>query len=536
MVGVGTGDMSTGKFIFKATLTIAFFSLLSRFLGLVRDIVIARQFGASVHTDAYLVAFTAPNLLFAVISGALVAVVVPVFTEYATKKEKQEAWKVFNTVFNVVTVIFIIVSAAGMIGSVYVVKLIAPGFQGEAARLAEDLTRIMFPLLLFSGWASLFTGLLNANNIFGVPAFSGVANNMVIILSALTLGSFYGIHGLAAGTVIAMALMGLIQLPVLVRAGYRYKPVFDIGHPGVKKVFYLAMPATLGISVNQAYILIERIFASGLQTGSISALNFANKLVQFPVSLVVLALGTAVFPTLSKLAAEGSFEELSAALNRLVKIMILAMVPAGIGLMVLRYPVVSLLFQHGAFGRQATELTAAALLFYSVGLVGQAAIIILSRGFYSVQDTRTPVKISLFTVLVNLCLSLVLIRVLQHAGLALASSLASLTGTVLLMICLEKKVAALKWSGLGKFILSVLAASGVMAAASYGVDAVLAGHFARSGTLGLAVRVGSAIATGVVAFIAAAIALRIEEIHLLLNYCRDAFGGLRNKLAKLHEH
>ena len=212
--------------------------------------------------------------------------------------------------------------------------------------------------------------------------------------------------------------------------------------------------------------------------------------------------------------------------------MILAMVPAGIGLMVLRYPVVSLLFQHGAFDRQATELTAAALLFYSVGLVGQAAIIILSRGFYSVQDTRTPVKISLFTVLVNLCLSLVLIRVFQHAGLALASSLASLTGTVLLMIFLERKITALEWSGLGKFILSVLAASAVMAVASYGVDTALAWYCPWSGTLGLAVRVGAAIATGVAAFIATATVLKIEEMQLLFNHCREAFGGLLNKLVK----
>jgi len=511
--------------IFKVTILIAFFSFLSKLLGLLRDIVIADKFGASGATDAYLVALTAPNLLFFIISGALAAVAVPVFVDYSTRGEKQEAWKVFNTVFNAVTVIFIVISAAGMICSPYIIKLIAPYLPEETANLAVGLARIMFPLLLFAGWASLFAGLLNANNIFGIPAFSNVVNNTVIILGAVTLGSFYGIRGLAVGTVIAMVAMALIQVPALLRAGYRYKPALDLGHPGVKKVFSLILPAAAGLTVNQAYILIEKVLASGMPDGSISVLSYANKLVQFPVSLFVLALGTAVFPTLTRLAAAGEYEEFSVSLIRLLKILILGMVPASIGLMVLRYPIVVLLFQRGAFDQRATELTAAALLFYSIGLAGQAANVIMTKAFYSLQDTRTPVKITLATVLVNLGLSLVFIRFLQHGGLALANSLASLTGTVLFMIYLEKKVEPLKWAGLIRFTMSVLTASGLMAAASYSVNAVLTGFYDLHGKFGLTVQVGIAVAAGVAVFTAAALVLRIEELYILRNYLRVAFTG-----------
>lgn len=521
------GKISTGKMIFKVTILIAFFSFLSKLLGLLRDIVIAGKFGASGATDAYLVALTAPNLLFYIISGALAAVAVPVFVDYATKGEKQEAWKVFNTVFNIVTVVFILIAMTGIICAPYIIKLIAPDLPEQTAILAAGLARIMFPLLLFAGWASLFAGLLNANHIFGIPAFSNVANNAVIILGAVTLGSFYGINGLAVGTVAAMMVMALIQVPALVRAGYRYKPALELRHPGVQNVFSLILPAAAGLTVNQAYILIEKVLASGMPEGSISVLSFANKLVQFPVSLFVLALGTAVFPTITRMAATGGYKEFSASLNRLLRVLILGMVPASIGLMVLRYPIVVLLFQRGAFDERAAGLTAAALLFYSIGLTGQAANVIMTKAFYALQDTRTPVKITFATVLVNLGLSLVLVKVLQHGGLALANSLASLTGTALFMIYLQKKVVPLQWTGLIKFTLTILMASGLMALASYGTSVILTGYGQWGGTFGLAVQVGISVLTGMAVFIAAALLLRIEELFIMRDYIKGAFTGLR---------
>lgn len=515
--------MTTGKFIFKATLLIAFFNLMSKVLGLVRESVIGRLFGASVYTDAYQTALKMPNMLFFIVSGALATVVVPVFTEYAARGEKQEAWKIFNTVSAVITLFYLAVSVTGIVGAPLLVKLVAPGFEGVRESLTVELARIILPLMIFSGLASLFANLLNANNIFGLPAFSNSVNNIFIIISALTLGSMYGIHGLALGTVLAMAAMALVQFPALFKKGFRFNISIDLKHPGVRKVYLLALPSLLGISVNQANVYIVGVLASWLPVGSISVLGYADKLIQFPVSLFVLALGTAVFPTLSIRAAEGDKEALSDTLLGSLKAVIIGIVPASVGLMTLSYPIVTLIYKGGAFDQKAVELTAAALLFYSVGLVGQAAGVLLTRGFYSLQDTRTPVKIGVMTVLINLALSLVLIRYLQHGGLALANSLANLAYMVLLFWYLGKKIPGLRRGGLFKFIVAVLAASGLMAAASYAVNGALAGLF--PGTAGLLVQVGLAITAGVVVYAAAIFALRVEEAGFFWCAAKEAVRG-----------
>lgn len=515
--------MSTGKFIFKATLLIAFFNLMSKVLGLARESVIARLFGASVYTDAYQTALKMPNMLFFIVSGALATVVVPVFTEHAARGEKGEAWKIFSTVTVAVVLFYFAAAVTGMAAAPLLVKLVAPGFEGTRELLTVELARILLPLMIFAGLASLFSNLLNASNIFGLPAFSNSVNNIFIIASAFTLGKIYGIHGLALGTVAAMAAMALVQLPALCKKGFVLRWPLELGHPGVKKVCSLALPSLLSLSVNQANLYVVGVLASWLPVGSISALGYADKLIQFPVSLFVLALGTAVFPTLSMRAAEGDREALTGALLKSLKAVIITMVPASVGLMSLSHPIVKLIYKGGAFDQRAVEMTAAALLFYSVGLVGQAAGILLTRGFYSLQDTATPLKIGAATVLVNLALSLALIGYLRHGGLALASSLANLFYMALLMRCLGQRVPGLRRGGLLKFTLAVLAASGLMAAASCAVSRALA-HLA-GGLAGLAVQVSLAIAAGVVVYAASIAVLGGKEASFFWRSAREVLTG-----------
>lgn len=523
--------ITTGKTIFRATVLIASLSLLSKLLGFLRDVVIAGKFGAGSLTDAYLFALTVPNSLFFIISGALAAVAVPVFVDFAVKGKKEDAWQVFNTVFNIVTPLFIFIAVVGVVYAPNIINLISiTTTQKEMAETAVELTRIMFPLLLFAGWASLFTGLLNANNVFGIPALSTSVNNIIIILATVTLGRYYGIHGVAAGTVLAMSAMALVQTPALYRAGYRYKPVLDLGHPGVKQVFLLLLPALLGTTVNQGYILIERILASGMQEGTIAVLNLANKLVQMPISLVVVALTTAAFPVISRMAATAAQEEFSISLNKLLRVLLLIMLPVSVSLMILSQPVADLLFKWGKFSEESVDLTAVALLFYSVGLTGQAANIMLAKAFYAWQDTKTPVIITAVTVLVNLCLSLFLIRFLQHGGLALANSLASLTGMVLFMILLKRRVKSLQWAGLGKFIMVTGVVSALTAAGCYGVNSVLPTLCnLPPGKLGLIIQISITGMAGIAVFSAAAWFLKIEEFRTLLNYLKAAFNDRRSK-------
>lgn len=514
------------RLFFQATLLIAVLNLLSRVLGLGREIAIAHQFGATLATDAYLVALTIPSLLFMVFSQALATVVVPVFTEYKTRGETREAWRVFSNVANLLLVVLVAVAAIGILTAPVLVRLIAPGFEPAGTELAVVLARIMFPLLVFSGLATVFNGFLNANNIFGIPAFSGAINNLVVIVGALTLGSLYGIHGLAYGTVLGMIAAGLVQVPSLYRAGFRFRPAFDRRHPGVRQVFDLMLPITVGIAISQLYVLIDRVLASFLAEGSIAALNFGNRLIQLPISLFVLALSTAVFPTLTTWAAEGKKSEVLGTLSRALRIVVLTTVPAGVGLIVLRQPVVQLLFERGAFDERATAMTAFALLFYSIGLVGLAANILLTRGFYAFQDTRTPVKLLVVNVVLNLVLSLALMGPLQHGGLALASSLAALVNTVLLVRFLERLLPGL-WQPAAwlRFGGGVLLASGFMALAAHAADTALAG-MVPPGSAGLALRVTGAVTVGVAVYAVSALILRIEEFWILLR----AFGRLGGRL------
>lgn len=502
---------------------IAFFSLMSKVLGLARDIVIAHQFGTSMPYDCYQIAIKMPNMLFTIVSGALVTVIVPVFVEYAGSGRKNEAWKIFNTVMVVISLFYLGASIIGILGAPLLVKLLAPGYQVEQWQLIVELLRILLPLMVFTGLAALFTGLLNANNTFGLPAFSTSVNNILIITFALTLGSFYGIHGLALGTVLAAAGMALVQLPVLLKSGFRLNFKIDLKHPGVRKVYYLALPSVLGIAINQAPILINVVLGTWLPEGSLSALSYADRLNQFPLGLFGMALSTAVFPTLSARAAAGNRDGLASILASSLKAVVLITIPASVGLMVLSKPIVSLTFERGAFNQGSAEITSAAVFFYAIGLLGQAGVFLLTRVFYSLQDTRTPVKIAIVAVLLNLVMSLILIRPLQLGGLALASSLYNLFNMTLLMVFLGKKLPGLYRSGLLKFGLAVLVSAGLMAAASYAANLTIAGML--PGTTGLLVQVGLAGMAGMVVYLAAILLLCGGEVR----YFWHAVKGSRSR-------
>lgn len=517
--------MTTGKFIFKATLTIAFFILMSKVLGLVRESVIASLFVTTYLADAYQMSLKVPNMLFAVISGALATVIVPVFTEYVSRGEKKEAWKLFNTVMALVVFFFLFASVIGIAGAPLLVKLVAPGFSGATRDLTIELSRIILPWMVFAALASLFTQLLNANNIFGLPAFSGSVNNIFIIIFAFTLGKIYGVHGLALGTMLAMAAMALVQVPVLFRAGFRLDRQLDLRHPGLRKIWDLALPSVFSLSVTQANVFVTFVLASWLPVGSVSSLGYADRLIQFSIGLLVTALATAVFPTISRLAAEGDMESFAGTMLGSLKFVFAGIIPASVGLMVLSQPIVNLVYGWGAFDQQAVEMTTAPLILYSVGTVGFAAGYLLTRGFYSLQDTRTPLKISVVQVLINLGLSLLLIGPLRHAGLALAGSLANLAYMALLMWYLGKKVPGLYRGGLWKFILSVLTAAGLMAVVCYAVNGLLAGT--APGKIGQIIQIVLAGGAGLGVFAAALFAMKVEEAYLLWRSFKNALTKRR---------
>jgi len=490
--------------------------------ALVREVVIARQFGATAAMDAYLVAFSLPSVLFYLFTGALATVVVPVYSEYASRGREREAWDLFGTFFNVLLMLLVLVTALGLLLAPWLVKLLAPGFQGDTLSLAVVLTRWMFPLLVFSGLSALFSGLLNARNIFAVTALNGPLSNLAVIIAVLALGSLWGVYGMALGVLAGGVAGAVVQLPALCRTGFRFRPGVALNHPDLKKIFKLVLPITLGFSISETYILIDRFLASGLAEGSISALNYANRLIQMPLGLFVTAVGTAVFPALTRRAAEKDLYGLAEGVRRSLRLVVLVCLPAAVILLVLREQLVTLFFQRGAFDARAAGMTAVALFFYAFGLVGQAGEFILARGFFSLQDTRTPMILSAVAVLINLAFSLALIGPLQHGGLALANSIAALVNMVMLAVFLQRRVAGLWIPEMWRFAVLVLLDSLVMAGV---VKAAIlwAGLPAASGTLALAVQVSLAAAAGLAVYLLVLAVFRLKEANQLWSFIKGAF-------------
>ena len=442
-------------------------SILSRLAGFVREQAIAAQFGTSLFTDAYVVAYTIVNVVYLILGGALATVFIPVFISYLHSQKNEtaavanrSAWELASTVINFTLLAMGILALAGIAASPWLVKLIAPGFSAEAASLTSRLTQIMFPIALLAALSMLAGGILNSLQHFAWPALSSVVFSLTVAAAVFTLGAIWGIEGLAAGTVIATLLQAGVQVPALKRHGMRYSLRLRWKHPGMREIGQLIGPVLLGNTVSQAYVAVERILASGLAAGSIAALNFASKLMLLPFNLFAMAINTAIFPTLADHAASGDREALGRTAALGIKLVGLLLIPAAAGMMALAEPLVRLAYERGAFNALSTRMTSAALSCYLLGLFAMGAFNVLHRAFYALKDTRTPVAISILAVLANTALGIVLVRSLQHAGLALAAALAANLNLVLAYICLQRRLPGLSpralFPPLGKILLAAL--------------------------------------------------------------------------------
>ncbi|MDD2498476.1 MAG: murein biosynthesis integral membrane protein MurJ [Desulfitobacteriaceae bacterium] len=515
------------KSIAKAAGIVLMMNLASKVLGFVRETVIANKFGASGLTDAYLVAYTLPYFLQAILGFALVTTVVPVLTKYLVQEDYDEAWHVASTIINLTAAVLAVFTLFGMVAAAFLVKITAPGFTPELSQLATGLAQIMFPSVVFMGVGMVLTGILNASYKFAAPAFAPGFSNLIIIGTVIFFGYRYGITGLAVGTLISFFGFFLLQVPVLKSIKFKYSFSFDYRHPAVKQAAVSIGPIVLGVAVNQIYFALNRIFASGLAEGSISALNFANKLMTLPLGVFVAAVASAIYPALAAQAIKGDRKALKDTMLRGLGMVSLITVPAAVGLMVLREPIVRLLFEHGAFDREATLATAAALFYFSIGLFPGAANMIITRAYYAVEDVKTPVVVGAFSIIVNLVLSFALLPVMGHAGLALANSLAAGFNMIFLFFRLKKHLPGLKGRGLLVSLGKMCAASALMALLLGAASGFLGTIFNLDVRRELALMVFTAISAGALSYFVAVIVLRVEDVR----YVQEAFWNrLRRKL------
>lgn len=445
--------MSEKSRMIKAAGVVGAATFLSRILGFVRDAVIAWYFGAGFSSDAFIAAFRIPNLLRRLFTeGSLSSAFIPVFTEYIVNKDQSEAFRLARSAFRLLSVVLVMVTIGGILLSPWIVRLIAPGFEAEKISLTVTLTRLMFPYFFCMGLMALCMGILNVLGHFAAPAFAPVLLNLAIIGSVLFISPTLTtpVIGLALGVLIGGVLQLALQLPILVRKGFRFWQKAKLMHPGLKKMGISIVPIILGGAVYQINIVVGTLLGSLLSEGSVTYLYFADRLVQFPLGIFAIAASTAILPSLSRQAAAREFDELKNTFAHALKLVFFISIPAMVGLIVLREPIVALLFQRGEFDAAATQLTALAVLYYSLGLWAFSAVRIVTATFFALQDIRTPVLMAIISIVANIILGVILMKPLAHGGLALATSLASMLNLGLLVHALRARLGSLGWKSIAQ--------------------------------------------------------------------------------------
>ncbi|HXG86588.1 MAG TPA: murein biosynthesis integral membrane protein MurJ [Pyrinomonadaceae bacterium] len=532
--------------------------MFSRVLGLAREIIFARYFGAGFLNDAYQVAFRIPNVLRDLFAeGALSAAFVKVFTDYQINKSEREAWQLASLVLNALAVVLSVITIFGILFSRQFVDLIAGGFSPEKAALATTLTQIMFPFILLVALAAVAMGVLNTKGIFGVPASASTVFNIVSIFVGLGFaywlsgGSWivpedpnavpefsaqWAIIGMAIGTLIGGAAQFLMQLPSLFKVGFRFTPRISFKDEGVRRVMALMAPAILGTSAVQINVLVNTFFVSDIE-GGISWLGYAFRLMQFPIGLFGVAIGTASVPVLSRMASLGNFGEFRTTLSSSINLVFLMTLPSACGLIILGEPIIRLLYSRGAFQESDVPMTAYALAGYSIGLTGYAAIKILSPAFYALNDAKTPMIIAVCSIGVNALASYFFRNWLAnfgvspeypsgygHVGVALATSTVALVNFFALALLMRKRIGRIDGKDIISSFLKIAVASALMSLVCYLSYHFLLNQLGKNNFSAKITETFAPIILGGIAFVIAAKILRVKEIDKLANALKRKLG------------
>jgi putative peptidoglycan lipid II flippase len=526
--------------------------MFSRVLGLVREMIFARFFGTGFLYDAFVVAFKIPNLLRDLFAeGALSAAFVKVFTDYQIKKTEIEAWQLASLVFNVLAVVLSVVTVLGILLAPYFVPILAWSFPPEKAALAITLTQIMFPFILLVALAALAMGVLNTKGRFGIPASASTAFNITSILFGIILAFYlsggswelpkkealeaspaaqWAIMGMAIGTLIGGAFQFLIQVPSLLKVGFRFAPVLNFKDEGVRRVMRLMGPAIIGTGAVQVKVMVDVFMVSGIDGGN-SWLSYAFRLMQFPIGLFGVAIGTAAIPTLSRLASEENFVKFRSTLSDSLKLVFLMTIPSACGLFILGEPIIRLIYSTGGLFKESdVPMTAWALAAYSVGLSAYSAIKIISPSFYALDDAKTPMYVSVASIAVHAVTSYGMLNLLStvgvsperpngygHVGVALATSTVATVNFLALTFLMRKRISRLNGREVLSSLIRIVIASAIMSAVCYFSYYFLHQQFGGKTLIYRMIEAFVPIGLGVIVFLISAKLLKIDEVNKVYN-------------------
>ncbi len=450
---------SEKKLITKAAGIVGLWTSISRISGFIRDMIIAVFLGAGPGADAFFVAFRIPNLLRRLFAeGALSAAFVPTFIDTIHRNGREEGLRLARIAVTFASLVLILITFLGIFFTPQVVRITAPGFfdDHEKFNLTVSLTRIMFPYIFFISLVALISGVLNSFGRFAAPAAAPILLNISMIAGVLGLTRWlnWASYNSLAWAVTAAGIFQLcLQVPFLIAEGVRLKPDFHFKYPPLKTMGKLFVPAAIGGAVYQVNVLVGTILASMLPAGSVSWLYYADRLVQLPLGVFAIALGSAALPSMSRLASTGDYKGLGESVSFSLRLIAFFTIPASIALIILREPIVGVLFQHGRFVQRDTTETAYALLWYTAGLWSFSGLKVVTQAFFSLKDTKTPLWISLGAVIVNLGVGLILMGPMRHGGLAFATTIAAAFNFLSLFVILIRRI---KWFEIGKFLTSIL--------------------------------------------------------------------------------
>ena len=513
----------------KTTFGLMLATILAKFLGFGRELVLASSYGATMYSDAYLVAMNIPLVIFASIGGAIGTTFIPIYFDIESTKGEKKALGFTNNILNIIIIICILLSLLGFIFIEPIVKLFAFGFDNQTFLIAVNFTRILMLTIVFTGLSYVFTAYLQVKNDFIIPGMVSIPRNIIIICSII-LSANKSPYIMVWGTLIGMVLDVLFLLIFAVKKGYKYKPNIKLNDEFIKKTLILVTPVFIGIAVNQVNAMVDRALASTLVEGSISALNYANKLNTFVMAMFISSISAVIYPILSKLSSEDNMDKFCDSIVNSINSVVLLVMPISVGAIVLSNPIVRVLFERGEFDARATNMTALALVMYSVGMVSFGLRDILNRVFYALHDTKTPMINGAIAMIMNIVLNIVLVRYLKLAGLALATSISGIVCIFLLFYNLKKKI---NYFGQDKIVITLI--KSFVAALIMGII-VLITYQLMNDILGNEfvlefISLFISIMAGIVVYSIMVIIFKVNEINIIIKFLTKKFKDKCNKVA-----
>ncbi|MDD2807171.1 MAG: murein biosynthesis integral membrane protein MurJ [Patescibacteria group bacterium] len=511
--------------ITSAAIVLGAASLLSRLLGVLRDRILAGQFGAGRELDMYYAAFRIPDLIFnLLVVGALSAGLIPVLTKSLGNSKK--TWEIVNISLNVLCFVLVLFGLLIFILADWVMKIITPGFSAPDIHIAANLTRIMMLSPMFLGMSGIFGSVLQSYKRFFLYSIAPIMYNIGIMIGALFLAEYFGIYGLALGVVLGTVLHMSIQLPAVVALGFKYQPIFDLTNTEFRKIVKLMVPRTMGLIISQVNFLVVTILGSTLAAGSIAIFSFANNIQSFPLGIFAISFAVAVFPTLSQLAEQK--KEFINTLSLAVRQILFLIIPSSALLIVLRAQVVRVALGTGRFDWQDTVLTLETVALFAFSLFAQALVAVFVRAFYAQNDSRTPFFIGLISEIFNLGLAVMLIKTSGVAGLALAFSLANILNLVLLILALHYRMGKLDGHQVTVSVTKIVIATSLLVLVAQAVKYPMEQYFGTVTLFGVFLQATVATVAGGGTYLLICLLLKSEEALLFINSFKRKF--LKNSI------